>query len=295
MVTKPIIMKKLLLIFFLIFSGSSCFAHSLYKDTTAKKTSIQSYKNKTYIFDGNLKIGKCDAIGNPLPGTVIAYKGSLFTVVHSNDTTHYLTIAFVPYIRNTEKQSIYNYRDLKSLPKTRAERSNISQSNIQYFLLKENDFTGSASEYMHTPYFDVSFGTLVTPIKFRPTKSLWTSNLSLGASVNIKHQINDNSALGGILGFSITSVSLDSASTNYKVKTSTDRPAYTPSLSFVYSYKNVNFLAGIGFDFINKTSIVEQSWIFSGKPWLGFGIGVNLFTANSGTPNKTTSTGDQGK
>ncbi len=207
-----------------------------------------------------------------------------FKVVKVDYNTCDITIQFIPFKENKQ---------------TTIEQGFVTNKiyadifNKNYFLLKKVDMKNSCSEYTPVANNTLDFGTFTTPFKFRPTKSLFTNNLSLGTSIIYQNKFLTDWSYGGVGGISLTSVSLDSLSTNYKVKTSTDRPALTFSLGGIVSYKTINFTLGLGWDYINKTSIVEQSWIFQGKPWIGFGIGNSLFNAASSTTNKTMASGAQ--
>ena len=49
------------------------------------------------------------------------------------------------------------------------------------------------------------------------------------------------------------------------------------------SYKNISFTAGLGMDLISLNSVIENSWIYKRQIWMGFGIGINLFSSNTGS------------
>lgn len=253
---------------------------------------IKPYIDKVYIFDANTPLQECDGIGKNLSSKIVADQGTTFKVVFVDNDCN-LVIVFDAEFKDPQKQAEFNFignvNQIKSF--TRTDKNDLKKT--RHFLLKKDDFTNSASEYKPSPKWNLNFGTFTTPFKFRPTKSIFTNNLSLGTSIDYQRKI-DNSDFGWglIAGISLTSVTLDSLSTNYKIKTSTDRPAMTLSLSALFSYKNVNFTFGIGRDYINRNSTVEQSWIFNGKTWIGFGIGLSLFNTSPGAGN-TDKSGEQ--
>ena len=225
-----------------------------------------------YIFNGNVLIYECNAVGVKVSeDAIIAHQGNRFYIRAINYTSGDFTIQFL------------NFTDTKSI-----------SLNGKYFLLSKADMEHSCSDNTDASKWVINYGALIIPFKFRPTKSLFTSNLNLGSSIYFQYKMSPDWAHGVVVGISLSSVTLDSLSTRYKIKTNTDRPAFTPSLSYVISYKNISFTAGVGTDIINKTSIIEKSWIFNGKPWIGFGIGINLFSSGGPTSN-TTPTKDQTK
>ncbi len=236
---------------------------------------IQIYKGIDYVLDANVDLTECDAVGGDIkksqPKHSIENKGLTFTVAKVAPNCD-LIIIFDDF--KTADSVTYNGR---------------------YFRLKKEDVANNFSDVNSNRIYLFQFGSFTTPFKFRPTKSLFTNNLSLGTSLSYLHPLPGKGkdwSIGFVGGISLTSVTLDSLSTNYKVKTSTDRPALTPSFSALIAYKNINITFGFGADYINRTSIVEKSWIFNGKPWIGFGIGINLFNS-SNTGNSTTPTTDQ--
>lgn len=275
---KPVVMKKIILFVFtvILFNTHRAFAQT-HQDTTHSHSasySIHEYDtNHEFIFDANVVIFECTEVGVKKSNTPItAMQGYTFNIKAVDPVTGALTIKFVNFT-DLAKREIYN--------------------NKKYFILTRNDKINSCSDNTDSNW-TISYGALVTPFKFRPTKSLFTSNLNLGSSVYFQYKLSKDWSHGVVVGISLSSVSLDSLSTNYKIKTNSDRPALTPSISYVLSCKNISFTLGIGADYINKTSVIEQSWIFNGKPWIGFGIGINLFNSG-GSTSKTEQSADQSK
>ena len=286
-------MKKIfLLTVVLCIAFFSSYAQDSTHTTTAIITScsMTPYAGKSYVFNGNVQIVECDAVGHSISANPAnAIKGSVFDVVSIISPDCDLVIQFHVW-KNIDptsfiKRQMYNYKSTADKDVSTITKSN---DNIRYFILKKNDMINICSEYVNPRTPTVAFGTFSMPFKFRPSKSNFTSNLSLGTSVYVNSQLTTNSSCGFVVGLSLSSVSLDSLSTNGKIKTSSDRPAITPSFSLVYAYKNINFIFGVGADYINKTSAIEQNWIYNGKPWLGFGIGINLFSAASTQTTTTT-------
>ncbi|MDN3579287.1 hypothetical protein [Mucilaginibacter flavus] len=301
-------MKKATIIIILLAATATFAKAKAPADTTAagKDYTIADYKGKTFIFDANLRITECDATGIATTNTVIAYQGSRFFVVKVDPKTGDLTIKFLVwtlpkigatdtgFIRKHYEVQLNNRRtyNFKSEPESLVAPGSRPKSDIKYFILTQRDKATSVSEYTKGQNWSVNFGTFTAPFKFRPTKSVWKDNVSFGTTVSAQYKLSKDWSVGGVLGFSLSSVSLDSASTNGYTKTSTDRPAYSPSLSGLISYKNINFTLGGGIDWINRPTPLERSWIFHGKPWIGLGIGVNLFT-NKEAQTATTKPADQ--
>jgi len=274
-------MKRLVLC---LFVGLSIFNHSDSQET------IQKYKGKTYIFDAYENVKNCDALGTTDNSEITVTKGALYTVerVMSNGD---LVIKFLKWNdKNPEEQKKYNF---KMLAATATKATPLPSDNLKFFLLDKKTFTASCSEYNFHQKWDITFGTLTTPFKFRHSPFLFTTNLNLGTSVAFQKKFYTNWSWGIVAGLSLSSITLDSFSTKGFVKTNTERPAVTPSISGMISYKNVNLTLGFGWDFINKTSTIEESWIYHGKRWIGIGIGVSLFNPSSGSQATTPAPGQK--
>jgi hypothetical protein len=254
-------MKKKILLGLLLILNCSFYAFS-------QTNSIHDYNTShEYIFDANIEINQCDAVGGALKNA-------------SNDTAKQGYVFHIKGVVAGNGSLIIQFDTFN--PGTPGVKL-----NGKYFLLPKTDFTASCSDNIDASKWGLNYGVLAIPFKFRPTKTLFTNNLNLGSSIYLQYQNNKNWSNGFVLGISLSSVTLDSLSTKGTIKTNSDRPAFTPSLSYVVSFKNISFTAGLGLDVINKTSVTEKSWIFNGKPWIGFGIGINLFSSNN---NGTTTT-----
>jgi hypothetical protein len=256
-----------------------CFHLTLFSQET-----IQKYKGKTYIFDAFEQVQECDVMGgNVSANFTIVLKGSLFTIIRVPDDTH-VVVKFLEWgTKESDKRDKYNFT-INAITKAKDEK---------FFLLDKTILDNSCSEYTFQQRWDITFGTLTTPFKFRHDPFLFTTNLNLGTSVSFQKKFYTNWSWGVVAGLSLSSVALDSFSTKGFVMTPTERPAVTPSLSGMIGYKNVNLTIGIGWDFINKTSTLEESWGYHGKRWIGIGLGVSLFNSNGGTPSTTTPEGQK--
>lgn len=256
------------------------------------------YKGKIYIFDFYEEAKVCDLNGSQTGEKVILLKGSLFTVervLKNND----LIIKFLNWKENSknyDKINQYNYtleKEEKSVTNsdgtTRVQTALSKVENTEkFFLISKTTFDNYCSEYKQEPNWSLSLGSLSTPFKLRFNPFLFTTNLNLGTTLAYRYNWKNGFNVGGTLGISLSSVTLDSLSTNGKVSSITERPTFTPTLGFMVGYKNINLTVNGGVDLINRISNVEHSWIYHGKPWIGIGLGISLFKIdNTGSvPNK---------
>ncbi|MGZ3755452.1 MAG: hypothetical protein ACXVAY_01110 [Mucilaginibacter sp.] len=181
--------------------------------------------------------------------------------------------------------------------------------NRRFFTIAKDTVDQFSTIYQKTQTWDINFGILTMPFKLRFNSFAFTSNTGLGTAVYFQKKSRENWTWGFAGGFSLSSVTLDAASTfihadgtagstTTAITTSTTRPAFTPSVSFVLSYKTINFMVGSGADFISKPNGIatatnpEAGWIYNGKPWIGIGFGINIF-GNNISPQHAPSTAGQ--
>ena len=286
------------------------------------------YGGKTFIFNQSLRVKSCaNAVGDTISSTgPIALKGSRFTVISVQSNGNLVISFWIWDLDNkgenakigksyAERQDLIIKRQTFNFIKDANQSyapSSIHQvnDNRRFFVLSKSDFDKFCSTYTSVPSWDITFGVLSTPFKLRFDRFSFTNNLSVGGAVYFQKKFKDNTNFtwGFVVGLSLSSVSLDASSTNVypdgttdatkatsstsPLLTSTTRPAFTPSLHYLITYKNISFLVGGGFDFISKTTNIatptnpEAGWIYNGKPWVGIGFGISLFSNN--TSNATT-------
>jgi len=250
---------------------------------TPKDKTIQENKGQKYIIDAIEQGYVCDSLGHSSNVLRTFKMGLLFFVVKVPDNTH-LVIKFYDWKAipvNDENIRNYNRADGKEI----------------FFLIERSVFEKSCSEYTGSSRLNVSFGTMITPFKLRSHPFAFNSNINLGgaAYVQWKSTKNSNISNGFVLGLSLSSVTLDSSSTNGTVPKNTDRPAVSPSIQYIKSYKNISLTIGIGLDFISQSSYIEKSWFYHGRPWIGLGLGVSLFSSSSDAKSTTPSDQDSKK
>jgi hypothetical protein len=184
--------------------------------------------------------------------------------------------------------------------------------NHYYFIMSPDSVDQLSGIEIPSHQWDATFGVLTTPFKIRYRKFAFSNNAGIGTAIFIQKKVSANWSYGWVPGISLTSVTLDAASTTIHTSsdptsatmplgTSTTRPAFTPSLSFMLAYKTINFTVGIGCDVIAKPTDVatsanpEAGWMYNGKPWIGIGFGVSLFGNNSGNSAAVATSGQAAK
>lgn len=244
-------------------------------------------------------------------------KGTLISFVARSKMSDKAKLDLYKRVDIISKRKALNYKeygDESVAPRTKDTTE--SGNNTLYFAMNKDSVDQLSVVEASSQKWDIQFGILTVPSKIRFRKFAFTNNAGIGTAVFFERKFkhSQNWSWGLVPSFSLTSVTLDAASTNVHgdgnnitpasampvsaISTSTTRPAFTPSASYVIAYKNINFILGAGMDFISKPSDVatnanpEAGWIYNGKPWLGIGFGVSLFGNNS-TGSTASATGDQ--
>jgi len=193
-----------------------------------------------------------------------------------------------------------------------------------YLQVLKKRVLGDYISYLSIPYSTRDFGTLTIPFKYRPAPKnvrVYTSSGSQvqGAQSESDPQINIGMYLGRrwgrtkyyydqsrttntlfteIIGFAGPSIvplnlsNVDSAkgrsggfistsSTNYSYNGPSNLIAASVGGGFLLGYEQFSFGLFLGADF---PITPNYGWVYRNKPWIGFGIGINLNVLSSGNP-----------
>lgn len=161
-----------------------------------------------------------------------------------------------------------------------------SWANDKDFIMDLKDFNSGAKLY-YGKRNDFTWGVMTLPIKarFGNKKDRFfdvEENLNLGFTFGLRHQIQGKKeqAINYLAGISIARVRTDSISlkNNYPAPQSSIAPALMISGGVLYQYETFQVGLFLGVD--NVMGELGRNWKFQGKPWLGFAIGVSLFSRN---------------
>ncbi len=255
-------------------------------------TNTTGSPDKLYSFKYDKKLSECDADGSNTRDPQIVPRGTYFSITSVTPSGYVITINLFKYkkgMTNDQRAVVLKNRknfNYDSFPQNSGDSLGVpylsdGTDNRKRFFISNTDFTTFAVE--KPEFISLDYGTLIEPFKFRSNPSIFTTNLSLGAIIGFQKSFprGSNYNYGLYAGLSLSSITLDSFSTKGTVLVNSDRPALTPSINFLIGYKSINVTVGIGWDIINQTSPIEKSWVYQGKPWIGLGIGLKLFTPNS--------------
>jgi len=208
----------------------------------------------------------CDILGNKLSDSVyISPKFSNFTKIAAKGSESVVI-------------SFWNYNDSTRYRKFNASVAKPDEK--RFFLVSQEDFANNTKARYHLrPSFTA--GTVIIPIKIRFSEFDFSKDITLGTTVGARMRLSsyaDNYA-NLLVGFGVSSVSLDSLSTSGTIMQPVDRSALTPSLGFVLEFASVQVGIFTGIDYISDNS--QTNWRYHGKPWLSTGFGYSILSRQS--------------
>ena len=160
--------------------------------------------------------------------------------------------------------------------------------------MSRNDFDSGCIKYYNTWFYSASFtlGLITMPLKLRLGSNFdFQGSFSLGTTAGIKMRISHYGPnyINVLFGASISSVSLDSFSTNGKVpgQPLTNIAAFSPSFGTVFEFGKAQAGIFYGWDFIGKSTQSKYEWIYNGKPWISIGFGFSILNITSKSSETT--------
>jgi hypothetical protein len=138
------------------------------------------------------------------------------------------------------------------------------------------------------PKHSFTFGAATTIIKIRPgSKKLinnqypayfdFANDFNLGALFGYKNKPNRKVEFvqNFLVGVSLSSISVDSATTQGTTKISANNSALTFSLGYVGEVKRFQLGVFGGIDLLSGE--VGRKWVYRNRPWVGLTVGISIF------------------
>ncbi len=244
-----------------------------------------------YRFKTTLPLQKCDNFGRPVDGQDVPPDGAKFTITgHDSADQHYI-IRIWSYRKGHllthkgnkhERDSLrvrFNYRTVTINNKGKNEEVPVRL----YYLLKKADLEIYAMPL--APTCSPLVGAAVMPFKLRPQDGDARDDLSIGAVGGWNFHINSDPehSLGLALGLGVASVNYDSLNTTLPngitdPVMNSKLSAISLSAGLLYQWKRLQIMAVVGVDKLRGPQ--RKYWDYEGQCWLGFGIGVSIFSAD---------------
>jgi hypothetical protein len=254
-------------------------------------------KRKVYQLKTGITTYKCDIMGKSDDTSPIDLNyGTQFFVEKMIDDD--VIISIIPYnnskigYSDARSKSIKIKMDLKSSFRTTFNNKYVgNELNSFHFKISKSSFETNAEAYVPFSKFSFVFGTVIVPIKVRfgdgmtNKKFDFVGNINAGIQAGIRLVLGKSNQfpLNFLAGASLTSVPVNAETTEGFIKENTNVAALTPSFSIVFEpnrviqigvYTGIDYLAGD----------LRKKWMYNNSPWIGFGIGANLFNQELKTP-----------
>ncbi|MCU7548165.1 hypothetical protein OCK74_03525 [Chitinophagaceae bacterium LB-8] len=172
----------------------------------------------------------------------------------------------------------------------------VENERSKYFILPKAEYELSAQKWEKKGGFTV--GAATTLVKIRPGSGDdlkkggyrvpfdFDNDFNLGLLFGWKHQQTfepNEIAHNFLAGFGITSIGVDSTTTQGYVKVKSNQSALTLSLGYLFEYNKFQIGAFAGYDLV--AGEVGRQWIYRNRPWIGINLGFSIFKAQ-GTKEK---------
>ena len=242
---------------------------------------------------------ECDFGGTPTGAPVSLPAGSKFTIVNSKGEDYIIKFWYWGGTKNLQSNiakataaapipgsmefKLMNY-NIK--PKLSAAGVVIpNEYENRYFLISKVRLEIYGSEL--TPLLEPTYGIVVLPIKvrFKPSAE-FSKDVTFAGNGGIKFNVVPSAdfSISLLVGTGISAVTLDSSNVDVStgLKESTERPAIAFYGGLVLQWKALQMGLFTGGDWLANNKV--DKWNYHGKPWLGFGIGISIFSkADSGS------------
>ncbi|RAJ90048.1 hypothetical protein LX87_05527 [Larkinella arboricola] len=224
-----------------------------------------------YKFKSATRLKPCNSVGDIVEGTTEndIEKGWQFFIEKKIATGYVISFATFPssfhgsvalnlkYTKTADERPIYYFMPL-------SEKTNVDIFRNRFF----------------------SYGAISAPFKARfpggegNEKRYFdlTSNISLGISAGGGLAISNDVSNHILLSASITAIPINSGNTKNFTGSNTSVTALSPAISYIHQRKTIQIGLFLGIDIL--TGEIGTNWLYKKSPWLGIGIGLNLFSPN---------------
>ena len=261
----------------------------------AVTTLSYSQNDKVYRFTKSISIQEYDiSKGSPDEDKKeIAQKGWLFKIDQDLDSGY--VIRFLKWKKNEIRNK--NFYSNTIMANKNGKEVKVDEAP-KYFFISDSQFTDAISEYIgKAPWLSFVTGAITVPIKIRPSGEEmdaegnklrpfdFTGDINIGVSVGARIRLHPNGRSFVIpsAGINITSISVDPSTVKNEIITSkTNASSLTPFIGTTFEYDNFQASFLVGWD--KLAGRTGENWIYQGKPWLGIGLGYNIFNTSNNTP-----------
>ena len=245
--------------------------------------------DEVHVFNQNALLTQCTPIGDTVydalsnsPVEKIVQRNWQFRIVSRNTSGSIYVIRFFKWSTEVRELTLKSNNSFKNADYYESNGVPI------YFLLTEDQYKMLAQ--VIPPRQTLSVGAATTIVKIRPGRKQpingypsyfdFANDFNLGLLFGYKYHPNFRRefTMHGLVGLSITSINLDSATTQGLLKESGNSAALTLSAGYVFDLAN-KFQLGI---FIGQDMLAGEAgrkWVYRNRPWIGLSLGFSIFKA----------------
>lgn len=225
----------------------------------------RTYELKLDIPIREVKIDGSD-LDRPAPTIPSPIPPSQYTVIRMKGDS--AIIRFWKYSDGTPENTAFNY--------------DAARKTQRYFAAQRSVLSAASGPYYELSLVpSISAGAILIPIKMRSNPFDFSKDITLGPSIAFRwrttNRVDQFVSLVG--SFGLTSVQLDSASTEGHQRQPLDVSAVTPAVGMVYEVDNFQFGLFAGWDMISDNDRLK--WRHQGKRWFSVGLGYSILSRTS--------------
>ncbi len=261
-------------------------------------TSLYS-QEESFILTKSVKLEMYDLINDKpfLNKTKVARKGWKFKIDHYVDGG--VIIRFWPW--NSSKYDDEFYQEVKIVGKKKKYLP-------IYFYMDDATFDNATEEYViqeKEGKLSAQVGVVTIPIKLRPSNDEkyestgendfnndrvgqlirpfdFDGGFNLGLSLGLRYDFDEEYHFIVVGGINIASEKIDnSVLRRIKVEENLNEASVSPFTGLILGRGNSQVTLLVGWDYLSGN--IGDNWVYQGKPWVGVGLGLNIFNVNLGS------------
>lgn len=148
---------------------------------------------------------------------------------------------------------------------------------VRYFLISSGDLDLFCDEYQRG--LEATLGAVTLPFRYRTGTKEFSKDVSLSGMGGGSFAFNNNFRTSFLIGVGLSDVTIDSTNTEGKQIESINASALTLSMGIVFQFKAVQAGIFVGVDNLSDSN--KYNWNGHGKPWIGIGIGLSIYSESS--------------
>jgi hypothetical protein len=235
----------------------------------------------TNMYNSDTAIGTCLLYGKVNSGGV--------ELVTENDINNYVK---------------YNYQSFDDAKLTETKLAQIKkgviinikevEKNRSYFLIKVADLTKFSTPFYQTWHQNRTFvvGAQTNLLKIRLKNFNFADQFSLATNFGFRYRTNPkkDNFLTFITSIGISLNNLDSLVAPKLPATEklNNIGSLSVGLGIIKEFNKIQLSFMLGKDFLSKSNNKKYDWIYQGKTWISFGIGIGIFTNDDGKKSSMT-------